>query len=154
MLNPTQTPFSKYYKDNEDLLNENLIFHSKINIRVDIFIKNLKKFYNKEIYFEDLKNEDGIVMGKDIKFAIDAAKQGFNVFECKNFVRKDLAWTQSTWCKTPEDRKKAFDNLKKLIKSWDIPEKNGRFQWKKLARELCIPDKILIKKGKSNENIY
>jgi hypothetical protein len=146
MLNPSQTPFTKFYNDNKDILQENLIFHSKINIRADIFIKNLKKFYNKEMYFEDLKDGNKIIMGEDVKFALDAARQGFNIFECKNFVRKDLAWHKSTYCKSKEERKLAFDNLKELCKSWNVPHKNGRFQWKKLANQLGIPNQILVKK--------
>jgi hypothetical protein len=150
-LNPTQTPFSAFFADNRRELSENLYFKRRPNISgQSLFMRNTKKFYDKEYYYDDWYDEKTgkIIMGEDVDFGIQLTKDGRGVYSLMNAVRKDMGWTVSSWCKNPEARKQSFETLKKILPTLGIESKNGRQDWAGFANKYNIPRKILASKKK------
>jgi len=150
-INPTQTPFSAFFEENKDILQSNLFFKRKPNISgMCLFIRNFRKFGMKEYLYDDWFDEKTgkIIMGEDIAFGLELIRDGRGVYSLMNAVRKDMGWTVSSWCKNPELRKQAFDDLKKILPTLGVGEKKGKLDWAGFADRYGIPKKVLVPKKK------
>lgn len=147
-LNPTQTPFTEYYNTNRRVLESSLIFKRHPHTSGgSLFIKNFMKHSNQQFFFDDWKNEDGSVrMGEDVAFGINLTKQGKGCYTLMNIVRKDMGWNSSSWCKTDEDRKKSFLELKKEIVNLGVDMKKGKLDWSGLGNRYNIPREVFVDK--------
>lgn len=153
VLNPTQTPFSKDFEDNNDILTRFFQFKAKSQTSgASLFIKNFKKYYDKEYYYSNMTNEDGTVkMGEDVEFGIRLLKEGMRIYMLKNVVRKDLAQNHSTWCKSVQHRQDSFKELTKEIESWGIEKKGKSFDQSGFLKKYSIPRELYISKHNVKE---
>lgn len=146
-INPSQTPFSALYQKKGGILRHNLLLKRHIATSGGaIFIRNFKKHYDEEVFFEDWKHEDGTVwMGEDVALGVELTRRGRGCYTLMNCVRKDLGWTASTWCENKEGRKVAFEGLTEDLKAMGVPTKRDRFDWSGMgdrfgiARERIVP---------------
>lgn len=155
-LNPTQTPFSEFYSKNKDVLQENLFFKRRPNISgQSLFIRNFKKFGGETFFYEDWfdPKTGKIIMGEDVAFGLKLIKSGRGVYSLMNAVRKDMGWTLSSWCKNPEIRKQAFNELKKTVQSLGVGIKNKNLDWAGFASRYGVPKQILVPKKKLMTNL-
>ncbi len=151
-LNPTQTPFSAFYAEKKDVLANNLIFKRRPNISgCCLFIRNFKKFGEEPFFYNDWFDEKTgkVIMGEDVAFGLNLTKKGKGVYSLMNAVRKDMGWTSSSWCKSPEIRKQSFETLKAILPTLGVGTKNGNLDWAGFADRYKIPRQVLAPKKKS-----
>jgi hypothetical protein len=155
-LNPTQTPFSDFYQQNETDLRAKLMFKRQANLSgACLFLKNVKKHHDVELYYPDLKDSNGkVVMGEDILFSIEACRKGIFPYTLLNCVRKDLGWTASTWVSDDEHRKQSFDKLKEILinNGIQVKGKNKNLDWSGFMDSCQIPKQVFEMKDSNEES--
>lgn len=151
---PMHTPFSDFAKKNEHILNKNLMFKRTYKLKGSLFVlRNLKKFYNKEVYFDQdsFTNKEGkIISGEDMGFACELISQGFGVYECKNIILKEFSTNLSTWVDDISKRLLTMDVFSVIMnKKFGIEIKNGKLDYQTwLKKKFNHPKEVLIPKAK------
>lgn len=102
-LNPKNVPFTKDLENNARLYQTHWSFVPAYIAQGLFVLKNLKKFYNTEIYFDNafVKPDRSILACEDQDFPIQIIHKGYGTYMCKNIIMKDES-TTSTW--TVQDR--------------------------------------------------
>ena len=143
-LQPVFMPFTKEYQKPE--YKDNLIFKKNLQVIGQImFLRNLKKFYGREIYFDEnwVDGKEGLLPGEDIRFACELASQNLGVYRLMNIVTKDLGYNHSTWAASVEKRKEGTERFLDKMKEIYSVNEEGKLDYKSISR---IPPKILIPK--------
>ena len=139
-----QTPFRATLETNG--WQKNWILKRKNNLKGSLFVmKNMKKAFNEEIYFDETFGADGkFIPYEDLDFAITITKKNYGVYEMQNIILKEIGSNISTWAKN--DRITQFNegaedrNSGSEIGRLKILEKWGRLDLKDHGRkwsELC-----------------
>lgn len=93
---PGQGAWKDYFKNNDKELNENWIFERGKTKTSFMFLRNLKKHYGIEQYFDD-----GVrfVSGEDWAFGFDLIKKGLPAMWCRNIILKEMGGMKAsgTW---------------------------------------------------------
>jgi len=132
-INPAFVPFSK------DLEKHKIIDQTGWRMRpgyvaAQFFIlKNLKKFYNKEYYYDPnfVKSDRSILPAEDQEFAVRLINDGYTSFACLNLIKKDqgLHNSDSTWSDHDREvwRKSCIEGLTYIANKYnlDIPTHNS-----------------------------
>ena len=150
-ISPRQSPFSEMYKQNEDKLKKYLWFKLAHRAKGSLFfLRNMKKFYNKEYYIEDelFKRPDGTMIGgEDNHFNLTLLKDGYGCYELQNILLNELAGNSSTW--VDDDSERMTDELYTILeKSFDLPRKGNRLDFSNIKKIGKKPKDMLVCKIK------
>lgn len=151
-LSPAITPFK-----NLNYSSKNMVMHNYKFISCQVkncnfcIMKNYKKFYNDEIFFDETKT--GYNGLEDVSFIALLIKKGFVTSTCSNLILK-APREHSVWNKDPESRKQAIKHNAELMgKEFGIKLKaNGALNWKEFQRKykeisfpIYVPRSVLFK---------
>lgn len=156
-LLPTRDAYGLTFEENKTEFQNSWVFKRRPHLCGQaVFLKNLKKYYDKEMYFpENWKTEDGdVLIGEDQAFSINLQLNGFNSFQLQNIVLNDLGVKISTYAPSDkEELTKAFIKGKlALLKAFpELSKKDlldGKFQilYSKFAKKYNPYQKISINK--------
>lgn len=96
---PAFDPYSEFLKEYGETIKTNLVLRNRPHQSGQfIILKNLKKHYNDEIYFEkNWAEPDGSVkFGEDCVFSMKICQKGYGSYKLWNFTMHDLGVTNST----------------------------------------------------------
>lgn len=96
---PAFDPYTQFIKEYGSVFPENLILKNKPAISGQFLVlKNLKKHYNKPIFFNETWAEaDGSVkLGEDALFSLEVTKHGFGTYKMWNWMVNDMGVSTST----------------------------------------------------------
>lgn len=155
-INPARVPFTKEHKDNRDTYNNHFVFKRATEGKGSFaVIKNFKKFYNNEIYYDEksfMTSDRKIIPHEDTDFLMSVYENGYSGFMCKNIVLRELAYANdvSTWAGDTER------NAANLIGKTIIRNKykltttsNGNTNYRPLWNRINSPTTLLVPKGKN-----
>lgn len=166
VTDPCKSPFRE--ETEKSIYDEHLVFKRSTQLKGSmILVKNLKKFYDKELFFdeENFSIDGKMIVGEELCFAIDAMLDGLGCFTTFNAILKELAHTSSTWASTKEDRdilvtKKIINRKHKqdifkitestawsaLFEGAEEPTKTrASFDWKKFEHNPKLHKMIMVK---------
>lgn len=142
-LNPAFVPFSKDLEKN--------IVSDRYSLRMKpgyvaaqmFFLKNLKKHYDKEIYYDPnfVLPDRSILPAEDQEFPINLIHNGFSSFLCKNLIKKDEGLhNNSTWSTEEEEkwRQRCLQGLNYIAEKYRLPIKIKQQQsqeWIKIMQQ-------------------
>jgi len=150
-LNPGKTPFTKTYTELSDQLSKYFIFMRIYDSKGSMLIlRNLKKFYNLEIYFDEnnYKDENNkIITHEDVDFGVQISKHLLGCHMLLNVVLKEMG--SSTWTNDRSDT----HNLGKTIlaRKHNLPLKENKISYKPL--HFGKSNKILADKQMINKHV-
>ena len=104
-INPKNQPFTKDFETNKRLYETRWSF-SPAFIASGLFVlRNLKKFYDDEIYFDMnmIKEDRSIIACEDQDLPIQMIMKNYGTFVCNNIVMKEEGSTSSTWTKNDKE---------------------------------------------------
>lgn len=120
------TPYSVLLEDPE--AKNNFLF-SRTNVfrGCVMFVRNIKKHYNKEIFFNSAFEEDGnVIPGEDTAFGFEFIKNGLGAYRCDTLILKEYMRDASSWVRDMEQRKIRNEKMRdKLSEIYDIPRKSS-----------------------------
>jgi hypothetical protein len=154
-INPARVPFTKEHKDNRDTYDNHFVFKRATEGKGSFtVIKNFKKFYNNEIYYDEksfMTSDRKIIPHEDTDFLMSVYENGYSGFMCTNIVLRELAYANdvSTWAGDTER------NSANLVGKSIIRDKykltvtsNGNTNYRPLWKRINTPTKLLVPKGK------
>jgi len=150
-IDPSTSPFSKDLEENKKKDETHWRFVPGYIASGLFILKNLKKHYNKELYFDtDFIKEDGsIIACEDQEFPIQLIHNNMGVFVCKNIIRKEEAASTSTWNNNVEQRRaKTKEGHDFISKKFDLPiqSESPSGSWMKKFKQ--INDKMRLKENR------
>lgn len=144
-ISPRHEPFSKFTTENKATLEQNVWFEYSIRAKGSmIFLKNLKKHHNKEIYIDGERHRDAngvFVGGGDMYFAYECVFNVMGVYKCKNIILNDLGSNYSSWADGDKSRENYLDVLDGLLYT-DFGVKRSKFK----QTYFTHPSRLLIEK--------
>ena len=98
------------------------------------FMRNIRKYYGKEVYYNNIlaDKSEGL---EDVEFLLDWVLQGFTWYKMNTWIRKSLAFNQSTIWEDDKDARnstlsKCLDKVCERFKFYGINRKiNGNVNW-------------------------
>jgi hypothetical protein len=126
-INPAFVPFSKDLIKNK--ITDEYSWRMKPGyIAAQFFVlKNLKKHYNKEIYYDPafVLPDRSILPAEDQEFPINLIHNGLTCFQCPNLIKKDEGLhNNSTW--SPSDKEawanKTLAGLNYIAEKYNLPK--------------------------------
>lgn len=161
-INPANQPFNKTYQENPTLFADNLVFRRSTAFKGSWFIlKNLKKFYGQELYYDQASFTDSqgkMIGGEDVDFGLQMLKNNLGVYQCQNIILKELGHTVSTWTQgarghgAPEV-KDAGKNV--LLKKYNLTtNKAGHIQFRDVYKNNPNPAKLIVAKKQHIDNLF
>ena len=149
-LNPRKMPFTKTITDNQQLFDNNFVFHRNPDAKGSLFcLKNMRLHYNNPIYFDDaFDNRDGTFtpMG-DVDFGLNFLSQGYSSYMLHNIILKEFAVNLSTW--TGRDERVHTFHLGRNImtKKYGLElTKRGGLHYKPLYEKSKTRSKLIVPK--------
>lgn len=92
------------YQDRANLTHYKFIPRDLGSGSATTLIRNIKKFYNKEIYYPDIDPVSGNGL-EDVEFHMAWLKEGFTWYTMQTWIRKSLCFNKSTiWDENSEER--------------------------------------------------
>lgn len=99
------------------------------------FMRNIKKYHNTELYYKDILAEkrEGL---EDVEFLLEWIARGFTWYKMNTWIRKSLAFNQSTIWEDDKDKRNAklsqcLNGVCERFKGMGIVRKmNGNVNWK------------------------
>jgi hypothetical protein len=145
-LNPGKVPFTADVEKNKMLYETNWVFQRHTDSKGSfLVVKNIKKHYGKEIYFdEDYRNSDGSMMShEDIDFACQFLSEGLKTYQCKNLILKEFSVQHSTWARNDARGDMQHAGKKRLQEKFQLPvNSQGVAQYKRLYTH--VPQTLYI----------
>jgi len=84
---PRWEPFSKMYRENKEMIDNNLVFRRTGILKTSLwFFKNISKHKNMRIYFDESFDEI-----EDGEFIMAAVAEGLGTYKCMNIVLNEFA---------------------------------------------------------------
>lgn len=107
-INPKNQPFTKDFETNQRLYETRWNFTPAFIASGMFVLRNLKKYYNDEIYFDlnMIKADRSIIACEDQDFPIQMIMKDYGTFVCNNIVMKEEGSTSSTWTKNDKELRK------------------------------------------------
>lgn len=107
-INPKNQPFTKDFETNKRLYETRWSFTPAFIASGLFVLRNLKKYYNDEIYFDlnMIKPDRSIIACEDQDFPIQMIMKDYGTFVCNNIVMKEEGSNTSTWTKNDKDLRK------------------------------------------------
>jgi len=129
-INPAFVPFTKDLKKHK--ISDQTSWRMRPGyVAAQFFVlKNLKKFYNKEFYYDSnfVLPDRSILPAEDQEFAVNLIHNGYTSFACPNLIKKDqgLHNSDSTWSNHDREvwRQKCIQGLTYIAKKYDLPIPN------------------------------
>jgi hypothetical protein len=152
-INPANMPFNKLYAENTQTFQDNLVFKRSTAFKGSFFVlKNLRKFYNKPIYFDQTTFTDStgkMIGGADIDFGLQLMQNDFGVYQCQNIVLREFGHTVSTW--TQGAKGHGGDTRTKsrecLINKYKLStNKAGNIMFRSVYKNNPNPSSVVVKK--------
>lgn len=111
------------------------------------FLKNIKKYYNKEIYFNNL-NPNKLEGNEDIDFLLRWLLAGFNWTIMNTWIRKSLAWKESSIFGSDAEYHKQtlIKNLEAICErfsKYGLKKVNGKITWRNFNKMYNRTSKVL-----------
>ena len=161
-VNPANQPFNKTYQENQQLFADNLVFRRSTAVKGSWFIlKNLKKFYGQELYYDQASFTDSrgkMIGGEDIDFGLQMLKNNMGVYQCQNIILKELGHTVSTWTQgarghgAPEIAQ-AFKGV--IMKKYNLTtNKAGHIQFRDVYKNNPNPAKLIVAKRQHIDTLF
>lgn len=126
-LNPAFVPFSKDLEKNK--ISDTISWRMKPGYIAACFfvLKNLKKYHNKEIYYDDafVLPDGSMLPAEDQDFPINMIHNNMSCFLCPNIIKKDEGHNSiSTWSPTDKEvwKKRCLDGLNFIAEKWNLPK--------------------------------
>ncbi len=143
-VSPRHEPFGDYVKANQETLKDYLVFETSLRAKGSmVFLKNIKKHHNLEIYLDGDKHRDenGVfVGGGDFYFAYQLMYLGLGVYKSKNLILNELASAHSSWAVGEDARSKYAVILNNLITNdFGVPMKQFKQRFNKHPQKLLVP---------------
>lgn len=140
-IDGSSTPYNEILSDPEQ--KKKIMFKRSSNFRGCLmFVKNFKKHYNEEIYFDVNTFEvDGrVIPGEDTAFGFSVVTKGYKAYRCESLILKEYMRNGSTWC-TPETRVELNKLMnEKLINKFNLKLKsNGKPCYKTFFDKFKLP---------------
>jgi hypothetical protein len=110
--NPSRNAFRTELRNT--LYKKNLLFRRTYKMNgAMFFLKNLKTYHSKELYFDEVNFEkDGkLITGEDCDFVVNALHNGLGCYHTFCAIFNEMARSHSTWAENVEERRVANDAL-------------------------------------------
>lgn len=117
-IDAAKSPFNQHVKDRKDEYDNNFVFNHTTILRTCFYcMLNLKKHFNREVYFRDFSENEFLGRADDYFFSFDLMRAGFKGFKSFNFILKDMVGERySLLSKDNEERNKLIGEVFDL--SW------------------------------------
>lgn len=90
-IDPGRSPFNNYVGSKKKLYDSNYIFNPVRLVRTAFYgLLNLKKHFNKTVYFRDFSENLELGVSDDTFFSFDLMKNGLTAYKTYNFILKDF----------------------------------------------------------------
>jgi len=92
-----------------------------------MFVRNIKKHYEKEIYFNSEFEVDGsVIPGEDTAFGFEFIENGLGAYRCDTLILKEYMRDASSWVRDLEQRKIRNEKMRStLAEVFSIPLKTS-----------------------------
>ena len=137
-ISAIEPEYTAYKKNNFE--DKNNLTHYKFTPRelncgsATSFMRNIRKYYGKEVYYNNIlaDKSEGL---EDVEFLLDWILQGFTWYKMNTWIRKSLAFNQSTIWEDDKDARnstlsKCLDKVCERFSIYGIVKKlNGNVNW-------------------------
>ena len=153
-LNPQQMPFNKDFEKNAIEYKNNFVFKRCPDSKGSfLIVKNLKKFYNKEIYFDCdfISKERTLIAHEDQAFGFEFLKNGYSCYMLKNIVLNELTGNSSTWVDQKDRKAKNQFGKELLAKKFNlIKSAKGLYNYNEVYKHSNRPKIAYVTKNGSD----
>lgn len=161
-IDPRQTPFTDFNKKNAHILDSNLMFNLSPVLKGTMYcLKNLKKFYGREIYMDDERFPVGqgeIVASEDKHFASTLLWNQFGVYELRNLILKEIVPNDSTWLPETMTRGESVDKNSayyQIMKDeFGIGMIGDRLDYSAIKRKSQKPKQVIVPKNPQEKGFF
>lgn len=136
-LNPGRMPFSKMIAENTELFNNYLNFQRGMEPKSMYVLKNLVKFYNTPIFFDEINftlQNGYMIAHEDTDFACQLLTNGYSVYRLNNIILKEFGSNNSTWLNQKDIKRKLSAETGRdiLCRKYNLLRKNNRMSFRPL----------------------